>query len=161
LTVTEAKLGDGSEGFRFVHPILYGTRRFGMIEVSISKAELQAAAATARNLMLGLGAMVLLVVGAISFIVAKLLVRPLRRLKQALRDAAMGDLNFRISHNRKDEFGDVFDAFNLFAAAVGDRLEAADRPSGGATARESTRVGAPPAARASAAAVAAPIRRRA
>ena len=128
VTVTEIKLDDGRQGFRFTHPILYAGRTFGMIEVSISKAELQAAAATSRNLMLGLAALILAVVGAISFTVAKLLGRPVRRLNRAFRDAAMGDLDFRISHGRRDEFGELFDGFNLFTAAVQDRLAAADRP---------------------------------
>lgn len=128
VTVTEIKHGDGRQGFRFTHPILYAGRTFGLIEVSISKAELQAAAATSRNLMIGLAALILAVVGAISFTVAKLLGRPVRRLNRAFRDAAMGDLDFRISHGRRDEFGELFDGFNLFTAAVQDRLAAAERP---------------------------------
>jgi len=149
VTVTDIKLEDGRQGFRFVRPILYANRRFGMIEVSISKSELQAAAATSRDLMLGLAAIILIVVGAVSFVVAKLLERPLRRLRMAFRDAAMGDLDFRISHNRKDEFGALFDGFNLFADSVQARLEAAERPSGGPRALDSTVIrppAAPPAA---------------
>jgi tRNA A-37 threonylcarbamoyl transferase component Bud32/HAMP domain-containing protein len=144
VTVTDIKLDNGQAGFRFVHPILYAGRGFGMIEVSISKAELQAAAATSRNLMLGLGAIILLVVAVISFTAARLLALPLRRLKQALRDATMGDLDFRISHSRKDEFGELFDGFNLFAGAVQERLEAAERPSGGPRALDQTRIQPPP-----------------
>ncbi|MDP2011518.1 MAG: protein kinase [Phenylobacterium sp.] len=140
VTVTDIKLDDGRDGFRFVHPILYADRKFGMIEVSISKAELQAAADTSRNLMLALSTLILLVVGMISFTLAKMLAAPVRRLKQALRDATMGDLDFRISHGRKDEFGELFDGFNLFATAVQERLEAAERPSGGPRALDETRI---------------------
>ena len=143
MTVTNIRLSDGRDGFRFVHPILYAGRKFGLIEVSISKAELEAAAATSRNLMIGLGAIILLAVAAFSFTIAKLLARPLRRLKTAVRDATMGDLDFRLSHTRKDEFGDLFDAFNLFASAVQDRLEAAERPSAGPTDLEATQLSVP------------------
>jgi nitrogen fixation/metabolism regulation signal transduction histidine kinase len=83
---------------------------------------------------------VLLVVAGVSFTMAKLLVRPVRRLKFAIHDAAMGDLDFRISHRRKDEFGELFDGFNLFAAAMQERLEAAERPSGRPRALEATRI---------------------
>jgi serine/threonine-protein kinase len=145
VTVTDIKLEGGREGFRFVHPILYAGRRFGTIEVSISKAELQTAAHTSRNLLYALGVIVILVVGGISFTVARLLVRPVRRLKQAMRDAAMGDLDFRISHHRKDEFGELFDGFNLFAAAVQERLEAAEHPRGAPRSLEETRIGGVPA----------------
>jgi HAMP domain-containing protein len=143
VTVTQIKLDNGQQGFRFVHPILYSGRTFGMIEVSISKAELQAAAATSRTLMIGLGLLILAVVGAISFTVAKLLSRPVNRLNRAMRDAAMGDLDFRISHGRRDEFGELFDGFNLMAGAVQNRLEAAERPSGGPVSLDQTQIAAP------------------
>lgn len=140
VTVTQIKLDDGGQGFRFTHPILYAGGTFGMIEVSISKAELQAAAATSRNLMIGLAVLILAVVGAISFTVAKLLGRPVRRLNRAFRDAAMGDLDFRISHGRRDEFGELFDGFNLFTAAVQDRLAAAERPGEPAPSLDATQI---------------------
>jgi serine/threonine-protein kinase len=138
--VTDIKLDDGSDGFRFVHPILYAGRHFGLIEVSISKAELEAAAATSRNLLVGLGVVVLLVVAGVSFAMARLLAQPVRRLRSALSDATMGDLDFRISHDRKDEFGELFNGFNLFVTAMQERLEAAERPSGAPRLVEATRI---------------------
>ncbi|MFS0738330.1 protein kinase [Sphingomonas sp. 1P06PA] len=147
VTVTDIKLDDGRAGFRFVHPILYADRTFGTIEVSISKAELQTAAATSRALLIALGGIVLLVVAGVSFTVARLLARPVRRLNRALADAALGDLDFRISHQRRDEFGALFDRFNLFATAMQERLEAADRPSGSPRALAATRIAAAPVAR--------------
>ena len=116
--------------------------------MAISKAELQAAAATSRNLMIGLAALILAVVGAISFTVAKLLGRPVRRLNRAFRDAAMGDLDFRISHGRRDEFGELFDGFNLFTAAVQDRLAAAERVAEPAPSLDATQITAAKRARA-------------
>jgi sensor histidine kinase regulating citrate/malate metabolism len=145
VTVTDLRLADGREGFRFVHPILYAGQRFGTIEVSISKAELQMAAATSRNLLIALAALVLGVTALLSFIVAKLLASPIRRLKLALRDAAMGDLDFRISHRRKDEFGELFDSFNLFVAAMQERLAASERPAGRPQSLEATRIEPAPA----------------
>lgn len=147
VTVTDILLDDGRAGFRFVHPILYANRSFGTIEVSISKAELQTAAATSRALLIALGIAVLLVVAGVSFTVARLLARPVRRLNRALADAALGDLDFRISHQRRDEFGALFDRFNLFATAMQERLEAADRPSGGPRQLAATRIAAPPVAK--------------
>ena len=140
VTVTDIKLDDGRSGFRFVHPIMYAGRRFGLIEVSIGKAELQAAAATSRDWMLALGAVVLLVVASLSFVMAKLLAQPMRRLRAAMRDAAMGDVEFRISHHRRDELGELFESFNLLATSMSERLEAAERPSGRPYAVEATRL---------------------
>ncbi|MBA4793274.1 MAG: protein kinase [Phenylobacterium sp.] len=130
VVVTEIALQNDQPGFRFVHPIVYADRPFGLIEVSISRAELDAAAATSRNLMLGLAALVLAVVAGLGFVFGRLMTLPLRRLKQALRDAAMGDFDFRISHRRRDEFGELFDGFNRMASEVQERLLAAERPFG-------------------------------
>ena len=40
---------------------------------------------------------VLLVVAGTAFTIARLIKRPVRRLKAALQDAALGDLDFRLS----------------------------------------------------------------
>jgi HAMP domain-containing protein len=146
VTVTDIRLDDGRDGYRFVHPILYAGRTFGKIEVSIRKDGLEAAAVTTRDLMLALGVTVLLVVAGVSFAMAKLLVQPVRRLKRAIRDAAMGDLDFRISHKRNDEFGELFDGFNLLADTVQERVEAAERPFGRPRPLDQTRISAQPAA---------------
>jgi serine/threonine-protein kinase len=112
-------------GFRFVRPITYAGRTFGMVDVNVSKAGLEAAAGLSRLLLFGLAFLTLGVVVAGSYAVARLLAAPIRRLKTALADAAAGDLDFRISHQRKDEFGDLFDAFNRLSTEMQTRLEAA------------------------------------
>lgn len=143
VTVTDIRLRDGRAGYRFVHPILYAGKKFGMIEVSISKAGLEAAAERSRDLLMGLGALVVAIVGGLSFAIAKYLARPLRRVKSAMLDATMGNFDFRISHRRKDEFGRLFDTFNLFANAMQERLDAAERGFGGPRAMEATRINSP------------------
>ena len=143
VTVTDIRLRDGRAGYRFVHPILYAGKKFGMIEVSISKAGLEAAAERSRGLLMALGALVVAIVGGLSFAIAKYLARPLRRVKSAMLDATMGNLDFRISHRRKDEFGQLFDTFNLFANAMQERLDAAERGFGGPRAMDATRINSP------------------
>lgn len=112
-------LGTGKrEGFRFVRTISYAGQPFGKVDLVVGKADLKAAAASSRNLLLALGLVIFLAVLSISYAVAQLLARPIRRLKQALVDASSGKLDFRISHNRTDEFGELFDGFNALAAAL-------------------------------------------
>ena len=143
VTVTGIQLKDGRAGYRFVHPILYAGKKFGIIEVSISKAGLETAAARSRGLLIGLGALIVAVVGGLSFAIAKYLARPLGRVKNAMLDATMGNLDFRISHHRKDEFGQLFDSFNLLVDAMQERLDAAERGFGGPHAIEATTIGSP------------------
>lgn len=126
LTITSHHAAGRAPGFRFVRPITYAGRAFGTVDVSLSRAELDRAAALSRLSLFGLGLVILGVVIAASWTVARLLALPIRRLKAALADAAGGDLDFRISHQRKDEFGELFDGFNRFTATLQDRLEAAE-----------------------------------
>lgn len=123
LQVSSFKSAKGQSGFRFIEPITYAGRSFGKVDVAISKSELESASALTRTLMTMLGVVVLGVVAAATYAVSRLLVQPLGRLKEALNDGAGGDLNFRISHDRTDEFGELFDAFNRFSTSVGERLE--------------------------------------
>ncbi len=114
------------KGFRFVRAITYANRPFGVVDVVLDRAELRSAADLSRLLMLLLGVVTLGSVGAASYVVARSLAAPIRRLKAALTDAAKGDLDFHISHHRKDEFGELFDAYNLMTSNLEERLAAAE-----------------------------------
>jgi len=139
VTVTDEAGG----GFRFVRPIVYAGRPFGQVDVSIDKAELNAAADLSKTLMAGLALVILGVVAAVSYAGARFMAQPMLRLKTALNDAAATGGAVRISHDRRDEFGQVFDSFNRFSAAVQERLEAAEEA---AAAPRPTPKPAPPAA---------------
>lgn len=124
-TITSAALAGGEGAFRFVRPIKYAGGTFGLVDVAVSKAELEAANGLSLGLLLALSAVVLGVVAAVSYAAARQVAAPVKRLRAALADAAKGDLDFRISHNRKDEFGELFDGFNRFVGQVQHRLERA------------------------------------
>lgn len=117
------------DAFRFVRPIVYAGRDFGLVDVSLDKTGLDQAAALSRILMAVLGVVTLGAVVAVSFAAAHSIASPLRRLQAALADAAAGDLDFRLSIRRRDEFGELFDGFNMLAAAVQARLETISPPS--------------------------------
>ncbi|WP_084396612.1 serine/threonine-protein kinase [Henriciella aquimarina] len=112
---------DGAEMFQFTQPITYAGRNFGVVEIGMQKADLTSAAVYMRNMLIGLGILVVAMVGCLSYMAARTLLLPLRRLKAALRDAAAGDVDFLISHQRKDEFGELYDSFNAFAVSVQSR----------------------------------------
>ncbi|MGE0533082.1 MAG: protein kinase [Hyphomonadaceae bacterium] len=123
ISVTSTRSSQGVESFRFSHPIVYSGRQFGTVDVSVRKTELQAASAISRLLLVGLGGLTLAIVMVLSFAAVRLVAEPIRRLRAAFRDAAAGDLDFRISHRRADEFGDLFDGFNAFVASMQERLD--------------------------------------
>ena len=112
------------DGHRFTRPIVYAGQTFGQLDMTLSRAELAQASGLSHVLMIVLGLVVLGGVGLASYVVARSLAQPIGRLKAALADAATGNLDFRISHHRKDEFGELYDAFNLMSANLQERLEA-------------------------------------
>lgn len=123
LTVTSAF--DGA-GFRFVRPIDYAGLQFGKVDVVVSKAGLDAATRLSQLLTALLGVATVGAVIAVAYAAARLLAQPVRRLGAAFEDAIQGHGDFRISHSRKDEFGELFDSFNRYAAMSQERLEAVE-----------------------------------
>lgn len=136
LTITSQEASAGPGSFRFVRPIVYAGRTFGQVDVEVSRDALDTAARLARILLIGLGLVTVGGVALTSYLGARALAVPIRRLKTALLDVARGNLDFRISHTRRDEFGELFDGFNLAAGALQERigsieLLALDAPSAG------------------------------
>lgn len=115
----EQVLADGSD-YRIRRAILYAGRNFGMVELVMSGTAFHAAAREARTLMLLIGIGLIAIVLVLCHAAATALTRPLMRLRTALDEAETGRTAFRISHRRRDEIGELFDAFNRLA----DRLDA-------------------------------------
>lgn len=130
-------IDEGDKGFRFVRPINYAGRTFGQVDVSFDKTELSAAAGRAFWLMVGLVLVILGVVAAVAYAGARFMTQPIQRLKSAFNDAARTGGAARISHDRSDEFGQVFDSFNRFVAAAQERVEAAEEAARAAPAKAS------------------------
>jgi serine/threonine-protein kinase len=124
--VSKAHLAGGGDGFRFVRPILYAGRPFGTVDLTLSNAELERTAQLSQMLISALAALILLVVAGTSYLVARALAGPIRRLRAGLEAVAAGDLDMRISHRRADEFGDLFDCFNRLAGELDQRVEQED-----------------------------------
>jgi HAMP domain-containing protein len=125
LTATAAAAQRGGD-LRFTRPITYAGRDFGRVDVRIAQAAQRSASATSWMLLAMLGLFTLGVVTVGSYILARALVLPARRLRRAIDALGAGDLGTRIAHERQDEFGHLFHSFNRTAAVLQDRLEAAE-----------------------------------
>ena len=128
----------GARDLRFLRTIKYAGHPFGWIELVADGTDLQAAARNSRDLLIGLGFALLLVVLAMSYAIGQSVARPVARLRGALREAATGKRDFRISHRRSDEFGELFDAFNGLADAFEREPDLAQTA---AIALDATRIG--------------------
>lgn len=122
LVVTEAPDRGQGSGLRFVRPVQYAGADFGSVDIVLSRAALDSAIAATRTMLLVLALIIMAVVAAVGFLSGAMVTRPLARLTKALRDAADSSFALRISHHRRDEFGEAFEAFNAAAAVVEPRL---------------------------------------
>ncbi len=116
-------------GFRFVRPIRYAGANFGKVDLLLRRATLDAAADSARNLLFALSAFVM-AGGAADRLVERQPDHASDRAGCAARSTMppTGNLSFRISHDRSDEFGAAFDAFNRAAAALEPQIGVAAEP---------------------------------
>ena len=114
---------------RFVHPVNYAGVRFGTVDLVLKRDALNAALSTSKALFAGLSAAVMAVVLLIGYLSGTFVARPLRRLRKALDEMTAGDLTTRISHQRRDEVGEAFDAFNRAASTAEVRSASTSKPS--------------------------------
>ncbi len=60
-----------------------------------------------------------LVIGVLLILLAShYIVKPVKRLTNAAKEMAKGDLSFRIEHRKKDEIGELMDSFNYMASEL-------------------------------------------
>lgn len=119
----EPSVTGAASGLRFVRPIRYAGADFGTLDIVLSRSALDAAMANARMLMIVLSAIVMLLVLAMGYVSGAMVARPLRRLTVVLEEAVQNGFSHRISHKRRDEFGTLFDAFNVMAATTEPHLQ--------------------------------------
>lgn len=122
-SVTDAPDHGAGAGLRFVRPILYAGARFGTVDLVLKRTALDQAIARSKALLAALAGVVMIAVLLVGYLSGAMVARPLRRLRAALDDAAANDFALRLSHRRRDEFGDVFDAFNRAAAEAEARVQ--------------------------------------
>ncbi|MFQ5773089.1 MAG: protein kinase [Kiloniellaceae bacterium] len=113
------ELPDGSSAFDFRTPILFQDQKIGTIRLGLSRANVRGVEEITQILLLVLAVVTIAAVAIVSFVLARLLSRPINIVRQALEEIARGNFDCRISERRKDELGDLFAAFNKMAAALG------------------------------------------
>jgi serine/threonine-protein kinase len=123
VAVQSHRLKDGRDVLDFGAPILFQTKEIGQVHLGIYQAPLTAVA----NLVLVLLAILTLVTtaaGAVgSYLLARRLQAPIRVLRNSLDELAKGRYDYRIAEIRKDEFGELYAAFDKTAAAIEARHE--------------------------------------
>jgi serine/threonine-protein kinase len=118
VVVQSHRIADGGKVLDFAAPILFQGKNIGQVHLGIWQAPLSAVA----NLALVLLGMLILVTSAAgavgSYLLAQRLANPLRVLRNSLGEMAKGRYDYRIGESRRDEFGDLYTAFDQTAAML-------------------------------------------
>ena len=87
-----------------------------VVVILIEKAELSGESAAVRRVVLGITAIVLAVIGVLTFLISGRVVRPINEMVESLKDIAQGegDLTMRLTAASKDEIGEMARWFNTF-----------------------------------------------
>jgi serine/threonine protein kinase/HAMP domain-containing protein len=127
-------LPDGSSAFDFQTAITFAGREVGSIRLGLSRAGVQEVERMTQILLLVLAAVTIAAVAVVSFVLGRLLARPINVAREALDAVAEGNFDWRISQLRKDEIGELFESFNKMAAnlGAGHHADEGARPSGDA-----------------------------
>lgn len=105
-------------------PITLGDKRYGTLYFGISTDFLAQAEARLKYKILAIGAGALFVSFALLFVLSLWLTRHLRRLAEASKNMAAGNLNIHLPVTSRDEVGQLNHAFNAMAASLRGRIEA-------------------------------------
>ena len=111
-------LEDGAGIFDFEAPILFQGKEIGAVHLGIFKAPLRRVAGLSLWLMGVLLVVTVSAVMAATYIIGQSFSRPVKRLLEAMNEIGEGRLDHRIVQERKDEFGELFQAFDAMAESV-------------------------------------------
>lgn len=112
----------GESLFNFSVPVLFNQTRVGSVDVGLDVHSLEDALFTTSRMLMILAAAMVLTVSLVIYIFNQLTARNLRTATLALKLFTQHQYEARISKVQRDEFGDLFSAFNNMADSVEARL---------------------------------------
>ncbi len=119
VVASAVELPDGAGMFDFDTAILFQNKEVGRVHMGLSRERLDSAMTTARMVVAGIAVLAVVAVMLLLYVFGGTLVRPVRRLRQAMLAVAAGDVDQRIPETRRDEMGDLFNSFNRMAKSLG------------------------------------------
>ena len=115
---------DGRKTLDFGTPILFQDKKIGELHLGLYEEPL---ARVARLILYLLAVLTIVTIAAVAvgtWLLARRLVAPLRVVRNGLEEIAAGRYDVRTGAQRRDEFGEVFRAFDRAAAALESRYDA-------------------------------------
>lgn len=115
---TSSNEGEGAGIFNIETSVLFQNIEVGKIILGISQASSDQVKHVTGWLMVLLAIITLSCVSLVMFIFAGLIAKPLKTVGKAMKQLEQGDFDARISLQRNDEMGKVFDFFNSMASSI-------------------------------------------
>jgi HAMP domain-containing protein len=112
------QLADGSMVFNITAPVTFQDTPVGSIVLGLSQDGLREVKTAAAWLMLSLAGVTIVSVAVVLFVFGGRIGKPIKLVSRSMRRFGAGDMDVRISLTRKDEVGELFEAFNAMAAAM-------------------------------------------
>ena len=109
----------------FEAPITFQAKRVGGVALGLREQPLLEVARLSMGLMAVLVVVTVLAVAVAMFFVANWFAQPIKLIGESMAEIAKGRFDHRIREHRKDEFGQLYAAFDRMAQALQDRQAAA------------------------------------
>lgn len=120
------KTGSGVGVMDFEAPITFQNREIGRVHLGILERPLARVAQLSLVLMAVLAAVTVLAVVVATYFLADRYSKPIKMLKEALGEIGQGRFDHRIEEKRKDEFGELYQAFDDMAEALQGRSDSSE-----------------------------------
>jgi serine/threonine-protein kinase len=142
--VFQRETAEGELIYEFETPISVQGINIGKVIIGISQSPLHAVTLVTTWMLAALMLLTVAAVVVVVYLLARHLARPIKTLEQAFQNLAGGDLGFRISESRRDEFGRLFASFNHMAESLEENSSEPPDRSSDVVAVGETRVVVPP-----------------
>ena len=124
VAVQSLNASDGRKVLDFNAPVLFQDKKIGELHLGLYEEPLSRLARLILYLLAVLTLVTIAAVAVGTWLLARRLVAPLRVVRNGLDELAAGRYDIRTGEHRRDEFGEVFRAFDRAAAALEARYDA-------------------------------------
>ena len=123
-TAATRYIAQGEPVLGFEAPVLFQDKQVGRVALGIPEAPLTQVARLSISLMVVLAVVTVLAVAIAMYFVANWFAKPIQLVADSMAEIGKGRFDHRIHEQRKDEFGQLYAAFDSMAQALQDRSTA-------------------------------------
>ena len=116
--IVEAADREHRKIFKFTAPVTYADTRVGTISLGLSGNDLETALTNSLIMLFVIALITTALVSWSAWYLIGVVSNPLLKVQASLKELSRGGLTERISHKRKDQVGDLYDAFNTLAEQI-------------------------------------------